>query len=49
MQKIKCEHCGSNNIDVVTRVTGYFSKSSMWNKGKIGELKRRDRLNKKNV
>lgn len=32
------------NIDHITRVTGYFSKVSGWNKGKIGELADRERV-----
>jgi len=43
-----CPHCGSDNVYAITRVTGYFSKTSMWNKGKIAELKDRERdVNKK--
>jgi len=43
-----CPHCGSDGVYGITRVTGYFSKTSMWNKGKIAELKDRDRnANKK--
>jgi ribonucleoside-triphosphate reductase len=42
----KCNCCGSHDVDHVTRVTGYFSKDSMWNKGKIAEL--RDREKNKN-
>lgn len=38
-----CPKCNSKNIDAVTRVTGYFSRTSMWNKGKIAELKDRYR------
>lgn len=38
-----CPHCGGNNIDHITRVTGYFTKVSGWNKGKKGELKDRFR------
>jgi ribonucleoside-triphosphate reductase len=40
-----CPHCQSENIDGITRITGYFSKTSSWNKGKIGELKERYRSN----
>jgi len=44
----QCPHCGSDNVYAITRVTGYFSKTSMWNKGKIAELKDRERdINKK--
>jgi len=43
-----CPECGSDNVYAITRVTGYFSKTSMWNKGKIAELKDREReANKK--
>ena len=38
-----CPHCGSHNVDQITRVTGFFSKVSMWNKGKIAELKDREK------
>lgn len=33
-----CPHCGSMNVDGITRVTGYFSKISGWNDGKRAEL-----------
>lgn len=36
-----CPFCGSENIEGITRITGYFSKISGWNKGKKGELKDR--------
>jgi len=41
-----CPYCGSEDIEGITRVTGFFSKISSWNKGKIGELRdrRRDSL-----
>jgi ribonucleoside-triphosphate reductase (formate) len=38
-----CPHCGSKNVDQITRVTGFFSKVSMWNKGKIAELRDREK------
>ncbi len=38
-----CPLCGSKKIDHITRVTGYFSKVSGWNKGKKAELKDRFR------
>ena len=38
-----CPRCNSENIYGITRITGYFSKTSMWNKGKIAELRDRDR------
>ncbi|OGC22804.1 anaerobic ribonucleoside-triphosphate reductase [candidate division WOR-1 bacterium RIFOXYB2_FULL_42_35] len=39
-----CPYCQSDNIDGITRITGYFSKISGWNKGKLGELKQRQRV-----
>ncbi len=36
--KDKCAACGSTEIECMTRITGYFSKISGWNKGKLGEL-----------
>lgn len=38
-----CSFCGSDNIDAITRITGYFSLVSNWNPGKLGELKDRYR------
>jgi hypothetical protein len=40
---VKATHQGKN-IEQMTRVTGYFSKVSKWNKGKKGELKDRHRV-----
>jgi hypothetical protein len=31
------------DVDHITRVTGYFSRTSGWNKGKTGELRDRHR------
>ena len=39
----KCEYCGSRDVEGITRITGYFTKVSSWNKGKKGELKDRYR------
>jgi len=39
----ECPRCGSENVEGITRVTGFFSKISSWNKGKLGELKNRYR------
>ncbi|MFH1561305.1 MAG: anaerobic ribonucleoside-triphosphate reductase [Patescibacteria group bacterium] len=36
-----CPECGSQEVDGVTRVTGFLSRVSRWNKGKIAELKDR--------
>jgi ribonucleoside-triphosphate reductase len=44
----KCMYCDSNNVDGITRITGYFTKVSSWNKGKIAELNDRHRYNKNN-
>jgi ribonucleoside-triphosphate reductase len=38
-----CTYCGSGDVDGITRITGYFTKTSSWNKGKLGELKNRYR------
>jgi len=38
-----CSYCGSEEVDGITRITGYFTKLSSWNKGKIGELRNRYR------
>jgi ribonucleoside-triphosphate reductase len=38
-----CLYCGSKDVDGITRITGYFTKVSSWNKGKIGELRDRHR------
>jgi ribonucleoside-triphosphate reductase len=36
-----CVYCHSPKVEGITRVTGFFSKTSSWNKGKIAELKDR--------
>jgi ribonucleoside-triphosphate reductase len=38
-----CPWCGSMEVDGITRITGYFTRVSSWNKGKLGELKDRYR------
>jgi ribonucleoside-triphosphate reductase len=43
--KTTCPHCGSMDVDGITRVTGYFSKVSGWNDGKRAELADRFRSN----
>lgn len=45
--KDKCGECGSKKVDHMTRVSGFFSLTSRWNKGKIQELKDRYRSGKK--
>ena len=39
----RCPTCNSEKVEGITRITGYFSKISGWNKGKLGELKDRYR------
>ncbi|MEO0077014.1 MAG: anaerobic ribonucleoside-triphosphate reductase [candidate division WOR-3 bacterium] len=36
-----CPYCHSTDVDHITRVTGYFSRVSGWNKGKKAELRDR--------
>ena len=36
-----CPACSSDKVEGITRITGYFTKVSSWNKGKRGELKDR--------
>ncbi|MEW5725444.1 MAG: anaerobic ribonucleoside-triphosphate reductase, partial [Thermodesulfobacteriota bacterium] len=38
-----CPECGSDDLEGITRITGYFTKLSSWNKGKLGELRDRYR------
>jgi len=38
-----CPLCKSRKVDAITRITGYYSFISGWNKGKRGELKDRYR------
>ena len=40
---IAATHHG-RNVENITRVTGFFSKTQGWNKGKTGELKERNRV-----
>lgn len=41
--KDDCDYCGSSEVEGITRITGYFTKISSWNKGKLGELHDRNR------
>jgi len=43
-QKLESLLVGGHNVEHITRVTGYFSRVSGWNKGKRGELAERDRV-----
>ncbi len=38
-----CPYCGSADCESITRITGYFTRISSWNKGKLGELRDRYR------
>ncbi len=38
-----CPYCQSVRVEGITRITGYFSKVSGWNKGKLAELRDRHR------
>jgi len=40
-----CHWCESQNVYGMTRIVGYFSRVSNWNKSKLGELKDRGRGN----
>ncbi|MFC1560183.1 anaerobic ribonucleoside-triphosphate reductase, partial [Candidatus Margulisiibacteriota bacterium] len=40
-----CPSCSSDHVEGITRITGYFSKVSGWNKGKIAELRDRQKNN----
>lgn len=41
--KKACPYCKSRKVDGITRITGYYTFTSGWNKGKKGELKDRFR------
>ena len=43
----RCRDCGSENVYGITRIVGYFSKITTWNRGKLGELKDRVRTDMK--
>jgi len=40
---ICCKECGSENVDLLTRIVGYFSSIKVWNKSKKQELKARQK------
>lgn len=40
-----CERCGSNDIDGISRIVGYYSVINDWNKSKKGELLAREQGN----
>jgi len=39
----KCQKCGSENVQMWSRITGYYQNIKGWNKGKLQELKDRQR------
>jgi len=41
--KERCGYCASADVHGMTRIVGYFSRVTNWNKSKIGELKDRHR------
>ena len=47
MKECKCEKCNSTNVSLLTRIVGYFSDISQWNRSKIAELKDRRKGNYK--
>jgi len=36
-------YCHSENVEGISKITGYFSRISSWNKGKLAELRDRKR------
>ncbi|MBN1383374.1 MAG: anaerobic ribonucleoside-triphosphate reductase [Elusimicrobia bacterium] len=43
--KDTCLRCGSTSVYGITRIVGYYSRISNWNRSKIGELKNRHKGN----
>ncbi|MFA4916862.1 MAG: anaerobic ribonucleoside-triphosphate reductase, partial [Syntrophales bacterium] len=41
--KEACSFCGSRDVEVIARITEYFSNRSGWNRGKLAELRDRRR------
>jgi hypothetical protein len=39
--QVRASAAQGHDVDHITRITGYFSKTSSWNRGKQGELKDR--------
>ncbi|MCD6153843.1 MAG: anaerobic ribonucleoside-triphosphate reductase [Syntrophobacterales bacterium] len=39
----RCIYCQSDDVEGISKITGYFSKISNWNKGKLAELRDRKR------
>jgi anaerobic ribonucleoside-triphosphate reductase len=45
IKEAKCEKCGSKKVSLITRVVGYLSNLSSWNRSKLAELQDRRRGN----
>jgi len=43
-QTLRAALAGGRDVDHITRVTGYFSRTASWNAGKRGELRDRGRV-----
>ena len=43
LEDLQLQLTGGKDVEQITRVTGFFSKVSSWNKGKLAELKDRHR------
>ena len=43
MTEGKCSKCNSTNVQIWSRITGYYQNVSGWNAGKLAELKDRRR------
>jgi ribonucleoside-triphosphate reductase len=39
----QCMHCNSHEVEGISKITGYYSKISSWNRGKRAELRDRKR------
>jgi len=42
----RCGHCQSDDVAGITMITGYYSRISDWNKGKVAELRDRKRMDR---
>jgi anaerobic ribonucleoside-triphosphate reductase len=45
VKEARCPHCDSKKVIGISRVVGYYSVIENWNKGKIAELKDRQKGN----
>ena len=46
-EDVCCKECGSKNVNLLSRIVGYFSNIKVWNKSKKEELKSRGEGNYK--